>query len=873
MTDEFREPDVNRQIGELMDRIRELRGQCRYRSSSRVSRELKRFAKAEKQVVPYLHANFYLMNDAQSLMDVETGIAAAVDSIAYLESEDKARKLQPELPEDHYHHTVDWMSSCAYDNLAKHTAEKEGYNSDGVHDCINEGILVCRRTGKLECVTCFREYATEVYRAADDVDMALHYARMVAGNPAPDSDKDRRWVGAKHTAELLLLNGQLAASREAAIEALLLSETYHSVLQAQLESAGLLSMILALEDRAEDFPALAQECGVDPADFPEIEADEYPFLEFQKAMQQATMACCRGDYESAIGHLADWDRRLLSQKCLSHWFEVRLRLIAIHKLAGLEDKAAALIKQLTPKAQAARDWLTIRRLKVLVSGEVKLNPLATPASFSTGLFAEHPADGDGRATQPIVADAPSVQPTAADPGMKPEDEETPLKATLDQYVEKLQQAGGEEEACRAVQRAMLAFKAADVTHHRDAARLIHMAHVFSSLSENAADVWDWSQQFLRKFPQDAVVLNVVADLGDTARETTDDDPDDIATVDQLERMLRESLDLDPNHAGNFARAGAFFLQHGEMGEAERCYARSFRLDRSRSDVALRLADLYNETDRARDGLAVLDLCLREGCEDPAVYWQAGQIAFEQEKYDWVLTYYHRLEEVWPDKPWVPFFSAWALMETRKLDEALKALESEALRNAECRYHVDALRACVYGTEGKHDLDRLRKELRKVLAQKLSEVDALSQRDLTRLFHKLTAAVLCLPEEDPTRQAFQVLSLQTGLASEMLFEPHREEEPDEEGINYYVVLIRQPLDENWAEHPGCLSGQEQWPAYVCPWGVLARDEEEAEQWARKWQSQCYPLEMEVLDVQLQNEGYRDSPGIVWQGASTPVFADG
>ena len=78
MSDEFRDMDVNQQIGELMDRIHDLRENCRYRSSSRISRELKRFAKAEKQVVPYLHANFYLMNDAQSLLDVETGIEAAV---------------------------------------------------------------------------------------------------------------------------------------------------------------------------------------------------------------------------------------------------------------------------------------------------------------------------------------------------------------------------------------------------------------------------------------------------------------------------------------------------------------------------------------------------------------------------------------------------------------------------------------------------------------------------------------------------------------------------------------------------------------------------------------------------------------------------
>ena len=54
----------------------------------------------------------------------------------------------------------------------------------------------------------------------------------------------------------------------------------------------------------------------------------------------------------------------------------------------------------------------------------------------------------------------------------------------DEYVEKLQQSGGDEETCRSVQRAMLAYHASEVEHPRDAARLIHMAHVFSSLSEN-----------------------------------------------------------------------------------------------------------------------------------------------------------------------------------------------------------------------------------------------------------------------------------------------------------------------------------------------------------------------------------------------------
>src|SRR5690606_13329296 len=115
----------------------------------------------------------------------------------------------------------------------------------------------------------------------------------------------------------------------------------------------------------------------------------------------------------------------------------------------------------------------------------------------------------------------------------------------------------------------------------------------------------------------------------------------------------------------------------------------------------------------------------------------------------------------PEKPWVPFILAWALMETGKYEEAMQALESESLRNKECHYHIEALRACLFGAEGLADEKRFRKEMGKVLHQRLTEAEALSQRDLTRLFQKLTKAVTFLPIDDEIRKAFQLLSLQSG----------------------------------------------------------------------------------------------------------------
>ena len=137
---------------EMYQRISSLTNQCQYRAASRVTREMRRLAKSEQRIGPYLHANFYLMNDAQSLLEVESGIEVAIETIALLESEEQARKIQPNFPEEEYYGIVAWMTACAYDNLGKHMAEREGYNSDGVHDCINDGINISDHRFFLHCL-------------------------------------------------------------------------------------------------------------------------------------------------------------------------------------------------------------------------------------------------------------------------------------------------------------------------------------------------------------------------------------------------------------------------------------------------------------------------------------------------------------------------------------------------------------------------------------------------------------------------------------------------------------------------------------------------------------------------------------------------
>ena len=88
-------------------------------------------------------------------------------------------------------------------------------------------------------------------------------------------------------------------------------------------------------------------------------------------------SCVAGDHAAAIKVLSEWDRRLLERRCLGHWFEVRLRLIAAHRLSGDDRRAKALAPPLEAKAREARDWLSLRRLARLFDPNVAVSPIAT----------------------------------------------------------------------------------------------------------------------------------------------------------------------------------------------------------------------------------------------------------------------------------------------------------------------------------------------------------------------------------------------------------------------------------------------------------------------------------------------------------------
>ncbi len=566
----------------------------------------------------------------------------------------------------------------------------------------------------------------------------------------------------------------------------------------------------------------------------------------------ALHACFLGEFQKAEELLVYWDRWLTEHRDLHNWFEIRLRLIACHRLAGAEQRVGPLAKQLEERARRARDWLTLHRLSRLLDPQETPTPLASLAPVDVGPYA-----GNQSSTSAPSPQAP-VQ-TTEQPG-DPE-ESSPLEEAFDELVQRLQSV--EDDAGRqALLDDVLALPTEAVTHPADAARLLHFLTfvLADDPTETREAVWNWAQSVAAPFPQVAAVLNLLACVGDSLRG--DEALAEFIPAEKIDELFRESVDLDPFHPGNHFRAGAYYLGNENLGEAERCLARGFRLQRDHGPLALRLAEVYSRTERPRDALMVLDTCLREGCADAAVAWEAALQAMNVRQYEPLLTYLDRHEQLQPGAPWVHFYRAIGLLELARPREALAAVEEEARRAPEHTLPLHTLRAC--GTAMLDQLDEARGHVAEVLGVRLAEVDYLTFSGLCNLFARLWNTVgVKLPADEPLRVELEQRLLSTGLAADDYFEPLRQGEV-REGVHFYRCRVRQPLDATWPTSASCLVGQEPWPYYDAMWGVLARDEEEAGQLAVSWQRRCGSLPCELVECDESAETYTDRVGIVWQG---------
>lgn len=850
--------DVDHQLSMLMERAEELFLECRIRSALRVAQEARRTAKIHGRAFSYIHALFHVMRFGRGLLDPQSTREAAVELIVLLQDEEQARRIQPDLDEAQYQWAVTRISSCAYDNLADATAMMSGYNSAGMHECINEGIQVCRQTGKTECVRCFREYAADVYLAADDFAMVQHQCQILLEYREDDEEgRDRRWIAHEKLAWIHLMEGRLLKARkelEASLEVARSETVYHGMSVRSLVATWLQEAQLLLGETTD--PDLAPL----PADFP---ADEHPQLALNRARLAALRHSVAGEFEQAIGILTDLDRQLTESKCLKEWFEVRLRLIAAYLMSGNRKRAEALSRGLEARAQEAQDHLTMRRWKWLMNPDTIVSPIPLLAPADAGPYGESSVDG-----MSVESDEPSTVDDWDDDGDGESDDDvvdakSPLAGALSEYMQRIMASADDETAKREILDALLSHAPEEVAEAGDAAYLVHLSRYVVQGTEDAERVWEWAGRMRKQFSEDAVMLSVAASLGQFFRGADAETFENRISVTELEQWVRLSLSLNPNHPRNFARAGAFFLEVGLPGDAERCFSRAFRLDRADGSVAHQLADIYRETERPRDALAVLDICLRKGTTDANVAWEAAMTALQLSQFDMLLTYLNRYRELaGKGQTWFHYYRGLALFRLGKFEECLHELDEELKYRPSGQMHLHVLRVCALDQLGR--TNEARSELEEFLKLRFIDVDYLSLHGLVRLAETLCDTIQDWPETDPLRQRTVLKLLRAGLISDDYLLTIRENRPETGAVKFFRVQLRQPLDESWRHSEGCLAGQEDWDEYLIDWGVLAKTEEDAVRYVLELQNECESATAEVVQIDSGDDNFRERPGVVWQG---------
>ena len=845
---------IDQQLQDLQGRAGELIPKCLFASSSRLYGELRRRGRVEHRAQAYVLGTFFQMDQAQYLFEFQTMRERAVELIAILENEEKVRQIQSDFSREQYDYLVYSMSSCAYENLAEATGQLEGYNSDGMHACITDGIQICRRTGKIGCVSCFREYACDVYLAADDADIASHQCRLVMEQEGAWSDRgDRRWLAATKLAWLDALHGNFdkaLASMDRALEF-----TQSEAVSLKFESR--IRTLLARDTirLAVGLPGIIDS---DPAFAQMPTAVECPAFEHTLDLNAALLSVQRENWDEAEQLLSHWDQRL--QKCNgTHlWFETRLRLIAVKRMAKQQKQADALARQLEQRARAANDYLTLRRLDLLLSSD-------TPSALAIASESRRLESSDTKVTGVESSATVVVDNDEMSPGEPGQAAVTPLSKLIESFRSRMNDLMQDpsQEKFESIRADILEVGADQARHQEDACGLIHLMGYLVGGGEDGDDVWKWANALAAPHRSNAVALSVLGVLGDALRTSPNEALAEKITAERTEQLFRKSLELDATKPRNFLRAGDHFAAQDDNGEAERCFARAFRLDRIDGNIVRRLADLYTNTERPRDALNVLDLSLRDGSSDAQVAFDAAMLAFRLKQYDATLTYLEKFEQLAGPNVWTNYYRGVCHYEQGDFQLCLDCIELEELQAESTGWHLELMRAVAKSRLG--DVAGAQPHLTTVTDTPLYEVDFLSSTGIAELLQRLSVVADEVLKDEVLVAKLETRLLRSGLMPDAWFQFQREstEQKPVENVRLYRCLMHQPLDDTWQQDPDRLSDQADWTTYITEWGVLAESEDDARETALRYQAKCYHLPAMVPEILESEESYTDIPGAVWQ----------
>jgi len=889
--------ELQAELSALLEQAGKLVPGCQFSSSFRLYGEVRRRAKVQQRAAEYIWGTFYQMDQAQYLLDFSLMRERAVELIALLENEEQVRQIQPDIAREEYESFVQSLSSCAYENLAEATGQLEGYNSEGMHACIADGLQICRQTGKLGCINCFREYASDVYLAADDAEIAAHQCRLVMEQEGDWSNRgDRRWLAQIRLSWLDALHGRFDRAIAGSERARKLAEAEQVPMQVEARvRAGLVrESILLSACRPPQFLE-GPLAGLLPG------ADECPLFEHGMKLNEALLATQLEDWEEAEQLLGNWDQRLQRCRGTHLWFETRLRLIAVQLLAGKRKAAERLGKQLEQRARPSHDYLTLRRLQVLLDAD-RPSPLAllVPLQKATGLevWGQGPRWGryyaqysDGAGELPVVGNESAGAPDSADvlladggacelgygTGEEVAEESvlaSPLSTEVGALRERLDHftESPDPSEFAALRGEILSYDVSRVAHADDAGGLIFLMAFLVGTAEDGAQVWKWANALAAAHQDNGVTLSVLGALADALRAAGGEQMQERITVERAEQLHRRAMDLSPEKPRVFLRAGQHFQAQYEYGEAERCLARAFRLDRRDGAIARNLSELYRATDRPKDALHVLDLSLREGSQDQQAAFDAGMLAFREGQYQASLTYLERYESQAGVVAWVNYYRSVCYFELGHYDRALECVGLERGVTETKGWHLDVVEAVCWSHQ--MHTEQAMGLLERVLAVPFYEIDYLSVLGLSELLKRIAKAAELLDDQRLLALVERRL-MRSGLMPDSWFQHFRESggEAMQENVKLYRCLLEQPLDEGWLLDPDRLPEQESWKGYMAEWGVLALSEEHAGEIALSFQTQCYSCQPEVREVQEVESAFTDIPGPVWQAGRFPVTEDG
>ncbi len=852
--------------------------------------ELRSRSRSEGQLSYYVFGTFFQMTLAERLLQFETVRERAVELIAIFEDEEQARKIEPSLDLDQYESMIYSMGACAYEVLAEATGALDGFNSEGMQECLTGGIEVCHRIGKLSCIQCFREYACDTHTAADDYELARYHCNQVLSQYSEFPERgDRRWLAMLRLANMDIFEGQHEAARaklEQAAELALSpnnNDTKGAIVAILLDRHSL----DLIEDQAMDPRTIKMLNELPPrGECPEYDLDVDLLTSIGHIVNQ--------EWEQAEKLLLAWNKTLKQSKAITKWLETGIRLVALYRLRGDMAKSKRLCVQFEEAATKANDWQSIRRLHQILDETIEVTPLGTVV----------------RNTRiPNALPQPEPATVATDMESKPAEStdvkvQTPLGTWMDDLTERMHAAGKDAEKSAQEKVVVAPFRQEllnqsikDFVHPEDIGRALFLMNFLVTPDCDRVVVWKWANTLVSTKQDVAYLISLLARLGMTismldrltaeleldADKDLFDDPDDLdlfdafedederrrvldlpptsISNDRLEQLVRKSLQMESTGVNNNFRAAEVFEYIGNAGEAERCYARAFKLDRTRDDAALALSRIYSETDRVQDSLYVLDLCIREGGDSGELLFEAALKAHALTQHELQVSFLQKLHDRHSPGPWTYYYLSSGLLELKRPQEAMEAIEREVVLFQSSGLHIDSVRAAAHAQLGQSE--EAAKFIQQSLSRPLSKINDLTLSGVSGAFERLITAAKMCPNERELQLRVEQKMLAAGIATESYFEQVRANEKPCD-LYLYQCYVSQPLDTAWPQSDGCLPDQTEWQNYIGQWGVLARDTTEAEKIAVKWQAKCYPLEGMLVDIDGSDDTLHDRPGVAFQG---------